>query len=61
MNLVETTQDVSVYSDWYNFPTWSIEEGSNYQNDWTEHIETYKVSGAVGTWELTNFPRNTDS
>jgi hypothetical protein len=61
MNLVETTQDVSVYSDWYNFPTWSIEEGSNYQNDWTEHIETYKVSGAVGTWELTILPRNTDS
>jgi hypothetical protein len=61
MTPVETTQSGSVYSQWYNFPVWSIEDDSDYESSSTQHIETYKVSGAIGTWELTILPKNASS
>ncbi|MDD4250329.1 MAG: hypothetical protein PHT13_14655, partial [Methanosarcina sp.] len=57
MNLVEKTQSGYVYSQWYNFPVWSIEDDSNYESNGV-NAETYKVSGAIGTWELTILPEN---
>ena len=60
MKLVETTQSGYVYSQWYNFPVWSIEDDSNYESSGV-NAETYKVSGAVGTWELTILPENANS
>lgn len=60
MNLVETTQSGYVYSQWYNFPVWSIEDDSNYESS-GGNAETYKVSGAIGTWELTILPENANS
>lgn len=61
MNLVETAQSSYVYSNWYSFPIWSIEDDSNYDSSCTQHIETYKVPGAIGTWELTILPKNASS
>lgn len=61
MTLVETTESSYIYTQWYNFPAWSIEEDdSNYESS-NGHVETYKVSGAVGTWELTILPENAES
>ncbi|MDQ1276419.1 MAG: hypothetical protein QG610_1997 [Euryarchaeota archaeon] len=61
MTLVETTESSYIYSQWYGFPAWSIEEGdSNYESS-NGHVETYKISGAVGTWELTILPKNAES
>jgi uncharacterized membrane protein len=60
MKLVETTQSGYVYSQWYNFPVWSIEDDSNYESNGV-NAETYKVSGAIGTWELTILPENANS
>lgn len=59
MTLVETTESSYIYTQWYNFPAWSIED-SNYESS-NGHVETYKVSGAVGTWELTILPENAES
>jgi hypothetical protein len=61
MTLVETTESSYVYSQWYSFPVWSIEEGDlNYEGS-NGRTETYKVSGAVGTWELKILPENAES
>lgn len=57
MSLVETTQNSYVNSQWYNFPIWSIEDDSDYESS-NQYVETYKVSGAVGTWELKIIPEN---
>ena len=61
MTLVETTESSYVYSQWYSFPVWSIEEGDlNYEGS-NGRTETYKVSGAVGSWELKILPENAES
>jgi hypothetical protein len=57
MNLVETTQNGYVYSQWYNFPIWSMEDDSNYESS-GGNAETYEVPGAIGTWELSILPKN---
>ena len=61
MTLEKTTQSGYVYSQGYNFPTWSMEDDSNYESNGGQYVKTYKVSGAVGTWELTILPKNTNS
>ena len=58
MTLEKTTQSGYVYSQGYNFPTWSMEDDSNYESYGGQYVKTYKVSGAVGTWELTILPKN---
>lgn len=60
LTLMETTESGYIYSQWYSFPSWSIENNSNYEGS-NGHEKTYKVSGAAGTWELTILPKNTES
>jgi hypothetical protein len=61
MTLEKTTQSGYVYSQGYSFPIWSMEDDSNYESNGGQYVKTYKVSGAVGTWELTILPKNTNS
>jgi hypothetical protein len=43
-----------------SFPGWSNESGSLYQDSAKTHVETYKVQGAIGNWELSVLPENTN-
>jgi len=38
-----------------------MKDGSSYESYNEQYIETYKASGAIGAWELTILPKNTDS
>jgi uncharacterized membrane protein len=60
MKLMETAQTGYVYSQYYGFPSWSIEDDSNYEVS-GGNTETYKVPGAIGNWELTILPKNAES
>ncbi|WP_243685443.1 hypothetical protein [Methanosarcina barkeri] len=40
---------------------WATEDSSSYQSDSREYTETYRAVGAIGTWELTILPKNTNS
>lgn len=61
MKLVETTQSGYVYPQWYGYPAWSMEDDSDYESGCTGYTETYKISGAIGTWELSILPENASS
>jgi len=61
MTLVKAAESGTVYSQGYISPIWAIEDGSSYQNDSRKYLETYRVPGAIGTWELTILPKNTNS
>ncbi|MGE5458212.1 MAG: hypothetical protein ACM3RX_07645 [Methanococcaceae archaeon] len=60
LTLVETTQGGSVYTQGLNFPIWSMENDSIYDGSSKQYAETYEVSGAIGTWELSILPKNTN-
>ncbi len=40
---------------------WPIDDKSIYQNYGSTYVETYTVPGAVGNWELSILPKNTQS
>jgi hypothetical protein len=61
MKLVETTWGGEIYSQWYGYPVWSEEDDSDYECEYNEYTETYKVPGAIGTWELSILPENASS
>ncbi len=44
-----------------NYPIWTMENGNIYQNYGSHYVETYKVPGAIGNWELTILPKNTNN
>jgi len=60
MTLVKDTERGTVYAQGYNFPIWAMEENSDYSSS-KQYIETYRVPGAIGVWELTILPKNTYS
>ena len=43
-----------------SYPGWLIESGSLYQDSANTHVETYKVQGAIGNWELSVLPENSN-
>lgn len=55
------TQSNNVYNGGYYFPAWALDNSTIYQNTNNHYVETYTVSGAVGTWELQIMPKNTES
>lgn len=61
MTLVKTTQNINVYTGGYYYPVWVIDNSSIYQNNGKHYVETYTVPGAIGDWELTILPKNTES
>jgi len=61
MNLAKTTLRDNVNIGGYDFPVWSTDEGSIYQNYNKYYVETYTIPGAIGEWELSIFPKNTDN
>ena len=61
MTLVKTTQRDNVYIGWDNFPVWSNDESTNYQNNDRYYTETYTIPGAIGDWELTILPTNAEN
>ncbi|AKB57840.1 COG1470 family protein [Methanosarcina barkeri] len=61
LTLVKTSESGAVYSQGYIFPVWATEDSSSYQSDSREYTETYRAVGAIGTWELTILPKNTNS
>jgi hypothetical protein len=60
MALMETTQGGTVYSPGCNFPLWAV-DNSSYDSYSGQYLQTYKVSGATGAWELSILPKNTNS
>ena len=44
-----------------NYPIWTMENGNIYQNYGSHYVETYKVPGAIGNWELTILQKNTNN
>jgi hypothetical protein len=60
MALMETTQGGTVYSPGCNFPLWAV-DNSSYDSYSGQYLQTYKVSGATGVWELSILPKNTNS
>jgi hypothetical protein len=61
MTLVKTTEGGNINSQGYNFPVWSMEDGSIYDSSSKQYAETYEVSGAIGAWELSILPKNTNA
>ncbi len=55
------TQSSNVNTGEYYFPAWALDNNTMYQNTSNHYVETYTVSGAVGTWELQIMPKNTES
>jgi hypothetical protein len=57
MTLVKSVE--SGYTNIGNFyPVWAFENGNPYQNSYGNHVDTYKVPGAKGNWELRILPKN---
>ena len=61
LTLVKTAEGGTVYSQGNIFPVWATEGSSSYQSDSRKYTETYRAVGAIGTWELTILPKNTNS
>jgi hypothetical protein len=61
LTLVKAAESGTVYSKGYIFPIWAMENRSSYQSDSRKYTEIYRAVGAIGTWELTIFPKNTNS
>lgn len=55
------TQSSNVNTGEYYFPAWALDNSTIYQNTSNHYVETYSVSGAIGTWELQILPKNTES
>jgi hypothetical protein len=60
LTLVKTTQGGTVYAPGNDFPIWMM-DNPGYNSYSGQYLEAYKVSGAIGTWELTILPKNTNS
>ena len=43
------------------YPTWAAVNGNIYQNTYEYRVETYRVHGAIGNWELSILPKNTNN
>ncbi|MDD4248128.1 MAG: hypothetical protein PHT13_03285 [Methanosarcina sp.] len=61
MTLVKTMQRDSVSIGWNNFPVWLNDESAGYQNNGKYYTETYTIPGAIGDWELSIHPINTEN
>jgi hypothetical protein len=61
MTLVKTTQSGNVNVQGYSFPIWAIKDSSSYESYSRQYVETYRVPGATGSWELAILPKNTNS
>lgn len=55
------TQSSNVNTGEYYFPAWALDNSTIYQNTNKHYVETYTVSGAIGTWELQIMPKNTEN
>ncbi len=61
MTLVKTTQSSNVNNEGYNFPIWAMDDSMTYQSYNNHYVETYTIPGAIGDWELSILPKNTNS
>ena len=62
MTFVKTTQSGSVSVEgYYNYPAWAMDDSTIYQNYGDHYVETYTVPGAIGDWELTILPKDTQT
>lgn len=43
------------------YPIWALENGNIYQDSYNNHVEIYKVPGAIGNWKLIILPKNTSN
>ena len=55
------TQSNNVNIGGYYFPAWALDNNTIYQNTYNHYVETYTVPGAIGKWELSIMPKNTES
>jgi hypothetical protein len=62
ITLKNITKSGSVSVGGYSLPTpWESKQGTTYQNFNNRYVETYEVPGAVGDWELSILPKNTET
>ncbi|HWR25568.1 MAG TPA: hypothetical protein VN278_04965 [Methanosarcina sp.] len=62
INLKNVTKSGSVSVGGNSFPLpWESKNGITYQNYNSRYVETYEIPGAIGDWELTILPKNTES
>ena len=62
MTFVKTTQSGTVNVEgYYNYPAWAMDNSTIYQNYGDHYVETYTVPGAIGDWELTILPKDTQT
>ena len=61
LTLVKATQTGYVSVGGYYFPVWAMDDNGLYQNNGNHYAETYTIPGAIGNWELTVFPKNTEA
>jgi len=60
MTLEKTIRSGNIYTGGYYYPLWAMDESTIYQNSGTHYAETYTIPGAIGDWELTILPKNTE-
>ncbi|MDR7664690.1 hypothetical protein RG963_02580 [Methanosarcina sp. Z-7115] len=60
MTLVKTTQSGNV-DNGYSIPIWAMDDNTTYQSYNKHYVETYTIPGAIGDWELSIFPKNTET
>lgn len=61
MTPVQKSEKSSIVNGWGYFPTWAIDESTTYQNSGSHYTETYRIPGAIGNWELSILPKNTEN
>lgn len=54
-------QNNNVNSGINYFPAWALDDSTAYQDSNAYYSETYTVPGAIGKWELTIMPKNTEN
>jgi hypothetical protein len=54
-------QNSNVNSGINYFPAWALDDSTAYQDSNAYYSETYTVPGAIGKWELTIMPKNTEN
>lgn len=61
MTFVKSVESSSIGIGGSNPLIWPINDKSIYQNYGSTYVETYTTPGAVGNWELSILPKNTQN
>jgi hypothetical protein len=60
LTLVKTMDSGNVGSG-ITYPKWVSASGNTYQNYGDHYVQTYSAQGAIGDWQLSVLPKNTNN